>query len=315
MESGINVMEERQIKIPQVLLLGNGLNKAYQGASWNELIESIWVNKRITSNAICDAPFPLQAVIATDDSIDEKLKEKPDSFYGVKSIDEIRAPIEQLLGIGFDHILTTNYSYEIERVACPLVDRDGRYCKKLTAHTGACKNAETRYLLHTYNQLPYGDFINKVWHIHGEMRKPQSVVLGHYYYGKLLGKYMAELDKRGNQQKIRQEKYLPPIMDSWIDAFIMGDVYVLGFGYDFSEMDMWWLLNRKKRENARHGKVVFYEPSFGKELKLSMLDTYGVQTEDLGFRAQGPNYKAFYAAAIDDIRKCVKQAQEEIYHG
>lgn len=308
-------MEERQIKIPQVLLLGNGLNKAYQGASWNELIESIWVNKRITSNAICDAPFPLQAVIATDDSIDEKLKEKPDSFYGVKSIDEIRAPIDQLLGIGFDHILTTNYSYEIERVACPLVDRDGRYCKKLTAHTGACKNAETRYLLHTYNQLPYGDFINKVWHIHGEMRKPQSVVLGHYYYGKLLGKYMAELDKRGNQQKIRQEKYLPPIMDSWIDAFIMGDVYVLGFGYDFSEMDMWWLLNRKKRENARHGKVVFYEPSFGKELKLSMLDTYGVQTEDLGFRAQGPNYKAFYEAAIDDIRKCIKQAQEEIYHG
>lgn len=78
---------------------------------------------------------------------------------------------------------------------------------------------------------------------------------------------------------------------------------------------MWWLLNRKKRENARHGKVVFYEPSFGKELKLSMLDTYGVQTEDLGFRAQGPNYKAFYEAAIDDIRKCVKQAQEEIYHG
>ena len=74
-------MEERQIKIPQVLLLGNGLNKAYQGASWNELIESIWVNKKITSNAICDAPFPLQAVIATDDSIDEKLKEKPDSFY------------------------------------------------------------------------------------------------------------------------------------------------------------------------------------------------------------------------------------------
>ena len=120
-------MEERQIKIPQVLLLGNGLNKAYQGASWDKLIESIWVNKRITSKAICDAPFPLQAVIATDDSIDEKLKEKPDSFYGVKSIDEIRAPIEQLLGIGFDHILTTNYSYEIERVACPLVERDGRY--------------------------------------------------------------------------------------------------------------------------------------------------------------------------------------------
>lgn len=126
---------------------------------------------------------------------------------------------------------------------------------------------------------------------------------------------MAELDKRENQQKIRQEKYLPPIMDSWIDAFIMGDVYVLGFGYDFSEMDMWWLLNRKKREKAHHGKVLFYGPSFGKELKLSLLNTYGVQTEDLGFRAQGPDYKAFYEAAISDIQKRVKQTQKENNHG
>ena len=308
-------MEEKQLKTPQVLLLGNGLNRAYQGTGWGELIESIWTNKRIASQGVHDAPFPLQAVIATDDSLNKKLKEKPDAFYGGESIDEIRAPIEQLLDIRFDHILTTNYSYEIERVACPSVGRDGKYCKKLMTHTNARNTAESKYLLHTYNQIPYKGFVNKIWHIHGEIRKPQSVVLGHYYYGNLLGRYIAELDKRKYGQELRQKKHMPPIMNSWIDAFIMGDVYVLGFGYDFSELDMWWLLNRKKREKARHGKVIFYEPSFGQELKLSLLDTYSVQIQNMGFRTENPDYKAFYELAISDIQERVKQAREEKTYG
>lgn len=304
-------MSEKQIKYPQVLLLGNGLNKAFGGSSWDQLINSIWTNDEVALETIHDVPFPLQAVIATKDNIDEKLKEKPDSFYGVKSIDEIKIYIEQLLEMGFDHILTTNYSYEIERVACPSVKRDGEYCRKLMEHTRGCRKAETRYMLHTYNQVPYKKHANKVWYIHGEMRKPQSVILGHYYYGKLLGKYMVELDKRKNKQIKLQKNHKPPIMESWIDAFIMGDVYVLGFGYDFSEMDMWWLLNRKKREDAQHGDVIFYEPSFDKEIKFAMLDVYGAKIKDLGFNGPKINYKEFYKLAIEDIQKHIKQKREE----
>jgi len=32
-------------------------------------------------------------------------------------------------------------------------------------------------------------------------------------------------------------------LDSWLDAFIMGDVYVLGFGFDFLEFFLWGLQN------------------------------------------------------------------------
>ena len=45
-----------------------------------------------------------------------------------------------------------------------------------------------------------------------------------------------------------------------MDAFILGDVYILGFGFDLSEFDLWWLLNRKFNEKADHGHVYYLEP-------------------------------------------------------
>ena len=106
----------------------------------------------------------------------------------------------------------------------------------------------------------------------------------------------------GNEQYRRQKKGEEPIIRSWLDAFIMGDVYVLGFGYDFSEMDLWWLLNRKKREKAEHGKLHFYSHTEGEESKLSLMKTYDADVHDLGYYHKPKDYKAFYRDAIEDAR-------------
>lgn len=305
-------MEEKEIlHVPQVLLLGNGLNRSYGGDDWEKVIEAVWENRKIAKEQTNDVPFPLRAVIGSNDMLDQKLKSRSEILHGVDNLNEIRKPLEKLLSAQFDHILTTNYSYEIERVLSPKVERNGEYCKNLMAHTDGSKRSEQKYLLHTYNQITGQDHVNKIWHIHGEARKPDSVVLGHYYYGQLLGRYIQELEERGNLQQKRQEKGEDPQIKSWLDAFIMGDVYVLGFGYDSSEMDMWWLLNRKKREKARHGKVIFYEPSYDKAAKLALLEIYGAEVRDLGYRSESPNYPAFYEEAIDDILRVTKEKRKE----
>ena len=82
--------------------------------------------------------------------------------------------------------------------------------------------------------------------------------------------------------------------------------------FDFSEMDLWWLLNRKKRENAQHGKVYFYEPSKGNEVKHSLLDTYGAEIIDLKFRTEPVNYQNFYTFAIEDIQKKCGKMQNRV---
>ena len=287
---------------PQILLLGNGLNRAYGGADWSALLNSIHTNQKVSLESVKVLPFPFQAVLLTGDRVDKTLTEKPELFRGVKDIAPLAEPLERLLSLPFDHILTTNYSYELERVACGRGEADGRFCRRLARHTDGADRAEARYLLHTYNAVSFGGNAHKLWHIHGEARKPQSIVLGHYYYGKLLGKIQAELNKRGNEQHERQRSGKPPLIRSWPDAFIMGDVYVLGFGFDFSEMDLWWLLNRKKREKADHGKLVFYSPQEKNETKLALMDTYGAEIESLGYYPKCKDYRAFYEAAIEDIR-------------
>ena len=87
-----------------------------------------------------------------------------------------------------------------------------------------------------------------IFHIHGEALKPDSVILGHYFYGTLLFSYDNYLTRRAPQQCYRMEG---GHLLSWLDYFILGDVYTLGFGFDTAEIDLWWLLCRKKRERAR----------------------------------------------------------------
>ncbi|MDE6725976.1 MAG: hypothetical protein K2J79_10280 [Ruminiclostridium sp.] len=79
-------------------------------------------------------------------------------------------------------------------------------------------------------------------------------------------------------------------IDDWTDAFIYGDVYILGFGFGFSEMDLWWLLNRKKRENQSKGKTFYYnicsesmdeKAKLSNNTKLTLLKLMDVKIENI----------------------------------
>lgn len=242
----------------------------------------------------------MQVVLATGDMVDKTVLKKLDVFHGIDDMEELESPLQKILTAGFDHILTTNYSYELERAAGVCLRRDGIDCKKLARHTKEGKSIEPKYLLHTYNEVLYQGYRNKIWHIHGEARKPDSIIIGHYYYANLLAKYQEALKETGGKQLARQKEGKPPVESTWLDAFIMGDVYVLGFGFDTSEMDLWWLLNRKKREKARHGNMYFYEPGYN-SVKAALLETYDVQVLNLGFSNALKDYKPFYEHVISDI--------------
>ena len=58
-------------QVPKVLLLGNGINRAYGFASWDELIESIRTKDLSDSEKenVKNIPYPLQPVILTGDHL------------------------------------------------------------------------------------------------------------------------------------------------------------------------------------------------------------------------------------------------------
>ena len=154
------------------------------------------------------------------------------------------------------------------------------------------------------------------------------MVIGHYMYINLVSKWRDKLINR-NKQYMNWDFSKPS--DCWLDSFVLGNVYILGLGMDYSEMDLWWLINRKKREKAEpHGKVIYYEPHTpGNETKYALLKAYDVEIRDLGYRlldipdeevcdkdqekemakrneireSNQESYRWFYKDAIIDIQK------------
>lgn len=347
--------EEKKQHIPQVLLLGNGIIRSYSelALSWHELLLKIGCNPSLPENL--HMPMPLEIVLRTGDSVDAELSRHHRELYGEVRTREFEEILRSLLTLGFDHILTTNYSYELEEAAlhCRLVsDAQLQQMRRQTIAI-LSRSEEAKYRLHTYyrvgceqesqeNQKAQEDctgpdaeeanrstqkYVNRIWHIHGEAADPESMILGHYYYGNLLSlcrEHIRNCERA--YERLRPEDtdrrvgrmYLKSLVErailSWVDAFLLGDVYVLGFGYDFSEMDLWWLLNAKKKlsePGGNPGRMYYYRPDKEEafDVKQELMREYGAEVLDCGARetgseeADGAMYRQFYKDAIEDIRR------------
>ena len=272
---------------PKVLLLGNGLSRAYNAGSWDHFLNSINTKKRVQSHAYPDGlPHKVH-----DDELDK----------------DICTQIRKLFECGFDYILTTNYSYELEYAVYgnSLTENKLKSIQKYIE----VERAESKYMLHTFNRVKHNDKDIDIWHIHGEARKPDSMIIGSDYYGRLAFRVIDTASKFDYDTK--EGKNINNVrIRSWVDALTFGEVYVLGFGFDYSEQDLWWLINRKANEKILDkGKTYFYEPGNSEKTKVkkSLLNVFDVITEglDLGY-TKDFDYKDFYSAAIDDMAEKLK---------
>lgn len=288
---------------PQVLLLGNGINRAYGGGSWDDMLKTITERDDLPKKLY--SPMPLQAILASGDRLSTKLRSKEfKKAWREKSIDdEYQNCLTQVLNLPVSEILTTNYSYELEMAALKATTIKESRLKSMVMHSNCVKRCENRYRFYTYNRLPNE---MRIWHIHGEARVANTMILGHYYYANNLAKMRALL-QGSSKRYATKSKTKTSEFDCWLDSFILGNVYVLGFGFDLSEFDFWWLLNRKKLEKADHGKVYFYEPRPAAfDEKLELLRLMDVEILDCGFDKGNDDlrdYKPFYNAAIQDIQE------------
>ena len=296
--------------IPKILLLGNGIIRSFGGGSWNKLLSDI-SEPHIDENEVesINCPEPLKVILVTNDNVDAILKNNKALFFG--DMTEQRADIlRNLLSLGFDDILTTNYSYELEMAALGNASIKESRIVQLMYHTDEVKTAEPKYLLHTYNKASCNGIENRIWHIHGEARKPCSMILGQYSYANLMGKFLEHNKKRGNMYMNCEKSNKRLKFSSWIDSFIIGDVYVLGFGFNLSEIDMWWLINRKKREKASHGKIYYYnlcKNVIDRETcaRIRLLKTLGAEIIDIP--VEEDKWSDAYYKALRDIEKKMEE--------
>jgi hypothetical protein len=117
--------------------------------------------------------------------------------------------------LNFNNILTTNYDYNF------------------TPYATGIKTKETKYSLYRYQM--YNN--TKIWHIHGEINAPESIMIGYEHYMSSI--HNIQINQKENQKENKKI--------SWIDIFLNDNIYILGLGLDFGEIDLWWLLSYRNR--------------------------------------------------------------------
>ena len=201
--------------------------------------------------------------------------------------------------------MTTNYGYEIEKSFFKKTSEN--ILRNKQKNSLKCK-AESKYMLHTYIQLPND---RRLWHIHGEARKPDSLVLSNRYYVNLVSRCVEEVkhfDKKLSLLKLNKNQSIDEslYLRSWVDVIRFSDLYILGFGLDFSEIDIWYLLELRHEQKFHHGRIVFFNPETSSNKgKIRLLNKLGVKVENLGFVVDDTNkidYKEFYRKAYEYMK-------------
>ncbi len=291
-------------KIPTILLVGNGISRAYGAPSWDDLLKKITVDERIgiTQESLNGVPNPLKAVILSDDHLDAKMKEIAEFLLSYTPPEEEQKHWASISSLPIKSILTTNYSYEIEKSLHPgfkvTVGKSSAY-RKRTDFQG---NTIERRELATYMK-PLPDSV-PIWHIHGEAGIPDSMTIGHYYYGDLISKAQQRISKIIKKYNACKKAKKDFVSETWVDLFMLCNVRIVGLRLDYSEFDLWWLLNCKKK-HFPETRVDWYDVDIESSKKL-MAKTYYINCHSTEHPSslidENAWFRAYYSSLLANLK-------------
>ena len=238
---------------PDILLIGNGVLRLGESMSWDELLQKIVTQPEREYN-LDNVPLAMKPECVCGVDVDEVQRRTAEAIR--ESNRDASHYLERLVALPFDAIMTTNYTYEIEQALTGNKWTEQVRRKAFTALDG---NNHVRNNTCVCNMVKTEDGRTvPVFHIHGEKQRKHSLILSYYSYANAVSRLITLNKQRGNSYLEKQTagEKMPCI--SWLDYFLMGNVYSVGFGFDTSEFDIWWAVERKAREKAKHGELHAY---------------------------------------------------------
>ena len=237
---------------PQILLVGNGMERKSGQKEWSELLElliadnSFHLKKEMEDNIpfpllyqLLSTPLPAPAHLSSKDIQDEE-KRLADAMRTLSNHSNVF--LDQLPMLDADHIMTTNYSYCIERAFFTNLNFTNqrvrgkyRFCLAKKKGTNAPLR-ERDYRLHSGYLAQSENRKTGIWHIHGECFTPRGIFLSHDRYGRLLQRIESICENQRYSKTARDT----PVKQytSWPELFLHGDIYVLGLGFETNELDL-----------------------------------------------------------------------------
>ncbi len=240
-------------KIPSVLLVGNGVLRLGKCISWNDLLQKIASPTDKTMH-LKYVPMAMQPECLCGVDVDEVQRRIAQEI--TESEPDQSDYLKRLVSLPFDAILTTNYTYEIEQTLT-----GNKWDNQTRKKSFFALDGNT----HVRNNTCICNIVNTkegrtvpVFHIHGEKFRKHSMILSYYSYANAVSRLILFNKQRGNIYQEKQQANEKLSCLSWLDFFLLGNVYSVGFGFDTSEFDIWWAIERKAREIAQKGILYAY---------------------------------------------------------
>lgn len=307
----------------KALLFGNGLNQLNGYTTWDDLVKRIndKDDKHKIPNTlhyeaqILQQPYKVteaityngESVTYNDDEVTFTVGTESSFKNGVAHemkgyvSNEVYQRIASIEGI--DHYLTTNYDQVLKQTLEEIGYSEVEHVR-----------AENTYSLRRRHSLQNADgALKHIWNIHGEIDAPQTIMLGLYQYCGSVGRISEYMNGKYKYKRDKQIQTMPKLLDrlkdgidepfSWIDLFFIADIYMIGFGLLYDEIDLWWVLTRRKRL-IRQGydikKRVYYcgNVDSGKE---KLFATMGVEV--IKPDAEEGDYRGQYLSLLDKIER------------
>ena len=139
----------------------------------------------------------------------------------------------------------------------------------------------------------------RLWNIHGNIEWHKSMMLGLYEY----------CDYIRGFNKLFKEEY------SWLNAMLTSNVFILGFGLGYEEIDLWYFLVSRKRlirDKAMPANriVIYILEDKGYDIgKIKMLEALDVEVELIPFDWSENAYQKAYNMIYDMILKQQEQSR------
>lgn len=279
------------------ILFGNGINRiSGNSVSWNDLLDQIkgvnrFANGNLPNTMVYERIFMEKNFSETSQKSDElEIKNAIAKAMQSQGANEI---FEMLALFDIEHYLTTNYDYAFEKTLGVPPD-------KLSTEDIYSLRRKRKYSLSSGEKF--------LWNLHGEIDHPKSIMLGLDHYCGSVSKIDSYV-KGTYKYTIEGEVFnVKPMIDklnesyfcytSWIDLFFSTNIHIIGFSLDYSEIDIWWLLNKRARfsvEGLVNNRIYFYTDQITQE-KTDLLRSFNVVVVNL--KLVNKNYQDMYKSAI-----------------
>jgi SIR2-like domain len=285
MPSPERIQRSKEVLVAEpVLFVGNGPNYFSKELSWKGVVQNAAqkVGSLNRVKQVLDEPLPLvfEALVASHPKKENWIKrELAIDLKGLKANRIHR----RLMALPWNTILTTNYDHCLEEAT-------GERFKSMNL------DRESTYSVFRRNRSGS----RSIWHLHGDVTGPRTMMLGMHQYAGYLQKLRQYLTRRhgGSPFVFNTGTWVSEDdRHSWADHFLRDDVHIVGLGLDYQETVLWWLLTFKAR--LRHkGEVAvgtttyhYFANKKDDTGRLKLMAALGVDTKHERCAGKYPNEK------------------------